>query len=136
LAAGKLNEAIPMNLLQVHATLANACLIFSLIIAGYGFVQYFRKQGVDSNFLGTLAAGELLFVAQGVVGIVLFASGAAAGAPRILIHILYGTVLVISIPGTYAVIRGRDTRREALIYAVIGLFLAGITLRAMYTALH
>ncbi len=123
-----------MTLTQVHATLANACLLFSLIIAGYGFLLYLRRRGVDSNFWGTLAAGELLFLAQGVLGVILFASGLRAA--RTLVHVLYGIVLVISIPGAYAVTRGRDTRREVLIYAVIGLFLAGIALRAMYTALH
>ena len=121
-----------MNLPQIHGALANACLLFSLIIAGYGFLLYFRKAGVDSNYWGTLAAGELLFVAQGVLGIVLFATGLSAA--RMLVHALYGIVLVISIPGTYALTRGRDTRREVLIYAIIGLFLAGITLRAMFTA--
>ena len=121
-----------MNLPQIHGALANACLLFSLIIAGYGFLLYFRQRGVDSSFWGTLAAGELLFLAQGVLGIVLFASGLSAA--RMLVHALYGIVLVIAIPGTYALTRGRDTRREALIYAIIGLFLAGITLRAMFTA--
>lgn len=123
-----------MSLTQVHGALANACLIFSLIIAGYGFLLYWRRRGVDSNYWGTLAAGELLFLAQGVLGIILFASGLRAA--RTLVHALYGIVLVISIPGTYALTRGRDTRREVLIYAIIGLFLAGITLRAMTTALH
>ena len=121
-----------MTLTDVHATLANACLLFSLIIAGYGFLLYFRRRGIDSNFWGTLAAGELLFVAQGVLGIILFAGGLRPA--RTLVHILYGIVLVITIPGTYAVTRGRDTRREVLIYAIIGLFLAGIALRAMFTA--
>jgi heme A synthase len=123
-----------MSLPQIHGALANACLIFSLIIAGYGFLLYFRQKGVDSNFWGTLAAGELLFLAQGVLGIVLFASGQSAA--RMLVHALYGIVLVISLPGAYALTRGRDTRREVLIYAIIGLFLAGVTLRAMFTAQH
>ncbi len=120
-----------MSLTQVHSALANACLIFSLIIAGYGFILYLRRGGVESNYWGTLAAGELLFVAQGVVGVILFAIGLR---PAQWVHILYGVVLVITLPGTYALTRGRDARREAIIYAIIGLFLAGVTLRAMSTA--
>ena len=123
-----------MNLSQIHAALANACLIFSLIIAGYGFLLYLRHRGIDSNFWGTVAAGELLFLAQGIVGVLLYASGLSVA--RTWVHALYGIVLVISLPGTYALTRGRDTRREVLIYAIIGLFLAGITLRAMGTAQH
>jgi len=123
-----------MDITQIHGALANACLIFSLIIAGYGFLLYFRQRGIDANFWGTVAAGELLFVAQGVVGIILYASGLRAA--RTLVHVLYGIVLVITLPGAYALTRGRDTRREAVIYAIIGLFLAGITLRAIFTATH
>ena len=121
-----------MSVQQIHSALANACLIFSLIIAGYGFFLYFRQRGIDSSFWGTLAAGELLFLAQGVVGILLYAGGLRV--PRTWVHALYGIVLVITLPGAYALTRGRDSRSEALIYAILGLFLAGITLRAMSTA--
>jgi heme A synthase len=123
-----------MSLPQIHSALANACLIFSLIIAGYGFLLYFRQRGIDSNYWGTLAAGELLFLAQGVLGVLLYASGLRAA--RTLVHALYGIVLVITLPGAYALTRSRDSRREALIYAILGLFLAGVTLRAMFTAAH
>jgi len=121
-----------MDLTQIHGALANACLIFSLIIAGYGFVLYFMGRGIDANYWGTVAAGELLFVAQGLVGVLLYASGLRPS--RDWVHVLYGLVLLITLPGTYAITRGRDSRREAIIYAIIGLFLAGITLRAMSTA--
>jgi hypothetical protein len=68
-----------------------------------------------------------------VVGIMLFVQG---GEPsRGWIHYLYGIVIVISLPGLYAFTRGRDTRREALMYAFIGVFLAGIALRSSDTAL-
>src|SRR5712692_10735195 len=105
-----------MTLPQIHGALANACLIFSLIIAAYGLWRYLSKQGIDANFWGVLAAGELLFLAQGVVGLVVLASGLQAA--RTVVHGLYGIVLVISLPGAYALTRGRDTRREAAIYAV------------------
>ena len=121
-----------MDLIQIHGALANACLIFSLIIAGYGFLLYFTGRGIDSNFWGTVAAGELLFLAQGVVGVLLYAQGLRPA--RDWVHVLYGLVLVISLPGAYAITRGRDSRRETVIYAIIGLFLAGVTLRAMSTA--
>jgi len=123
-----------MSLPQIHSALANACLIFSLIIAAYGFFLYFRQQGIDSNFWGTLAAGELLFLAQGIFGALVYASGLRA--IRTEVHALYGIVLVITLPGAYALTRSRDSRREALIYGILGLFLAGVTLRAMFTAAH
>ena|SRR3990172_4132108 len=121
-----------MSLTQVHAAIATACLIFSLIIGVYGAARYFRGLGVDASYWGALAAGELLYVAQGVLGVLLLVEGMRPA--RSLVHLLYGVVIIIVLPAAYGFTRGRDTRREAAIYALIGLFLAGISLRAMSTA--
>jgi hypothetical protein len=122
-----------MPLHTVHGGLSNACLLFSLIIAGYGLLTFIRNQTIAPAFWGALVIGEVLYLAQMVVGILLFAQG---GEPsRGWLHYLYGIVIVISLPGLYAFTRGRDTRREALLYAFIGVFLAGIALRASDTAL-
>ena len=121
-----------MTLLQIHNSLANACVIFSLVVGAYGFWRYFRRQGVGADYWGMLATGELLYLAQGMVGVALFLTGLRPA--RTAVHILYGVLLVIVLPGAYAYTRGRDGRREALTYALIGLFLAGVGLRAMITA--
>jgi uncharacterized protein YybS (DUF2232 family) len=120
-----------MSLPLIHGGLATACLIYSLILAGYSFWRYFRGQGIDSAMWGVLVVGEVLYLSQGVLGGLLLAQGLRTA--RTWIHILYGIVMVITVPGTYALTRGRDSRREAAIYGVIGLFLAGIALRAMTT---
>lgn len=121
-----------MSLSLLHGGLSNACAIYSLIIFGYGIWSYFRNQGVSSTYLGILIIGELLYVAQMVLGIGLALQG---GVPaRGWVHYLYGVVLVIALPALYAYVRGRDTRREALMYALMGLFLTGISLRGMTTA--
>jgi hypothetical protein len=74
----------------------------------------------------------LLYIAQGLVGVALYLLGARPA--RVWVHILYGVLLVITVPGAFAYMRGRDSRREALIYGLVGLFLAGVSLRAIYTA--
>lgn len=122
-----------MTLPQLHNGLANACTLFSLIIFGYGLLSFFRGHGITGAYLGVIVIGELLFIAQMVIGIVLFAG--ALSPARGWVHYLYGVVLVIALPSLYAFVRGRDTRREALMYALMGLFLAGISLRAVSTAL-
>jgi len=66
------------------------------------------------------------------VGGLLYLGGARPA--RIEVHILYGVLLVIVLPATFAYLRGRDERREALIYGLVGLFLAGVSLRAIVTA--
>ncbi len=120
-----------MSLPAIHGGLATACLIFSLILAGYSFWRYFRGQGINSAMWGVLVVGEVLYLAQGVLGGLLLAQGLRTA--RTWIHILYGIVMVITVPGAYALTRGRDSRREAAIYGVLGLFLAGVALRAMTT---
>jgi len=123
-----------MNFVQIHDGLFRASLIFSLIIAGYGFWLFFRRKSVDGNYWGILATGELLFLAQGVAGLAIFFLFPDLRPVRSWQHMLYGAVLTLTIPGAYAYLRGKDERREVLMYALIGLFLAGVTLRAQITA--
>jgi hypothetical protein len=122
-----------MTLVQLHGTLATACLIFSIIVAGYGFLRYFRGQGVDGNFLGTVAVAEVLYLVQFVLGLALLATDAPRPA-RLWVHVLYGSVLVLMFPAAYGFTRGSDSRREMVVYALMALFLIGITLRSMSTA--
>jgi len=123
-----------MTLAQVHGGLANACLIFSLLIGGFSFWAYFRNLGVDGNLWGILAMGEVLYVAQGLLGLTLYFTTRVLPEGWRWVHILYGVVLVISLPGAFAYSRGKDDRRAALVYAIVGLFLAGVSLRAAGTA--
>ncbi len=118
----------------VHNGLANACLIFSLIIAGYSLLIFIRNQSLTPGFFGALVIAELLYLAQAAVGVGLWLQG---GVPaRDWVHYLYGVVQVIGLPGLYATTRGRDTRLEALYYFAMSVFLAGIALRAAETAIH
>jgi formate hydrogenlyase subunit 3/multisubunit Na+/H+ antiporter MnhD subunit len=121
-----------MTLSQVHDALANASLIFSLIIGVYGFGRYFTGQGINASFWGVLASGQLLYMVQAGTGLWLMLAGFRAA--RMGVHILYGVILVLVLPGLYAATRGRDGRREQIMYALVGLFLAGVSLRAMATA--
>jgi hypothetical protein len=121
-----------MTLAQIHEGLARACVIFSLIIGLYGLWRFLRRQGVGANLFGILAAGELLYVAQAAVGFWLYGLGGRPARPGV--HILYGILMIITLPAAYAFLRGRDERREALIYGLVGLFLAGVALRAIFTA--
>ena len=121
-----------MPLSAIHLGLARACALFSLLIGLYGLWLFYRKQKVDGNFFGVMAVGELLYLAQGLVGALIYLGGRRPENFR-SVHILYGIVLVITLPGAYAYLRGGDERRETLIYGFIGLFLAGVSLRATFT---
>lgn len=121
-----------MNILNIlHSGLSNTLLLFLLALGVWGFWNYLRGDGVTGSYWGALAIGEGLIVVVAVIGIVLYLLG---GQPaRGILHILYGIVAVISLPSAFFFTRGRSDRPEALIYAVMALFLAGITYRLQTT---
>jgi hypothetical protein len=120
-----------MTLTMVHASLANTSLLFAVIAGVWGIALRLRHRGIDGNYWGILAVGELLFLGQGLLGAYLWFSGARPG--RMGIHILYGVVLIIGLPAYYAITKGRDDENAALAFGVLCLFLAAISLRAAVT---
>ena len=120
-----------MPLTQIHARLAISALMFVVILTLWGFWRYFRKQGLDGNYWGALATLEVLILAQGALGIFLWYSGLRPGHGGM--HVLYGIVSAITLPAAYAFTKGRDARREMLIYSLALIFLAGVAARAMLT---
>lgn len=120
-----------MTLTLVHARLGTAMLLFLSVAGVWGLATFFLRRGISGSYWGILAAGEILILAQMIVGIILWIEGAR---PARTIHVLYGIVAAISIPGYYAYTRGQDDRRTSLAYGLICLFLVGISIRAMGTA--
>jgi hypothetical protein len=118
-------------LLTMHARLLFTILLFFGALTIWGFVNFLRGQAISGGYRGALAIGELLMIAQCLIGVALLLGGRHAF--REAIHMLYGVVTVITLPGTFAYTRGRDSRYEQLIYAVVCLFLCGVALRAMET---
>lgn len=121
-----------MDILRIiHTNLSTSVLLFMLALAIWGFWNYLRGAGVTGSYWGTLVIGEILLVAEALFGVILLVMG---GVPlRGWLHVLYGIVAVISLPSAFAFTRGRSGRYEVLIYALIGLFLAGIATRAQST---
>ena len=68
-----------MGLTFIHANLANTVMLFMLIAGTWGVVLHFRKQGIGGNYWGILAVGELLVLAQGALGGILWVGGALPG---------------------------------------------------------
>jgi hypothetical protein len=118
-------------LLTIHARLLITILLFFGALAIWGFVNFLRGQPISGGYRGALAIGELLMIAEFLFGAALLLGGRQPY--REGIHILYGIVAIITLPGTFAYTRGRDSRYEQLIYAIVCLFLCGIALRALET---
>ena len=92
--------------------------------------SYFRGHGISSNYWGALVIGELVMLAQGVLGIVLVISGRM---PADIIHFLYGVLVALSWPGVYIYTNARTGRSEAVIYALVSFFIFGLAIRAVMT---
>jgi hypothetical protein len=120
-----------MSLLEFHGRLGSTAMLFALGLGVWGLILFFRKQGPGGSYLGGLVIGEVVFVLQAVLGGVLYFSGFTLANA---VHILYGALGVITLPAAYAYTRGATNRREALIYAIVCLFLFGVSLRAISTA--
>jgi hypothetical protein len=115
----------------LHARLLITILLFFGVLTIWGLVGYLRGQAISGSYKGALAIGELLMLAQFLIGVLLLIGGVQPF--RLSIHILYGIVAIVTLPATFAYTRGRDDRWEQLIYVVVCLFLCGIALRALGT---
>jgi len=115
----------------LHARLLVTILLFFGILSLWGLVNYLRGRSISGSYKGALAIGELLMLSEFIIGVLLLLGGAQPF--RLSIHILYGVVAIIMLPGTFAYTRGRDDRWEQLIYVAVCLFLCGIALRALST---
>jgi uncharacterized membrane protein len=120
-----------MSLSVIHGGLSRTALLFTLILAVWGLWRFLRKQGVDPSYSGALAIAEILFVIQAILGGLLYLTGEVPA--RGGVHVLYGMVGILAIPAAFVYTKGGNSRREMLIYALLLLFLFGISLRAIGT---
>ena len=121
-----------MSLAEMHARLGNTALYFTAAMAIWGLWRFFRRQGVDSNYWGAMVIAEVLYLLQASLGLFVYLSGAGE-LDKQYIHILYGVVAVLVVPGVFVYARGDEQRRSSLVYAVSFLFLVGIILRSAST---
>lgn len=121
-----------MTLIEFHGRLANTALFYIVIMAIWGLWKFFRRQSMDSSYWGALVIAEILLLVQASLGAYMLLSGVGNLAGQGM-HILYGVVSVLVIPGVFFYTRGDQERRVLLLYGVFCLFLVGIILRAMDT---
>jgi hypothetical protein len=116
---------------SIHGWLGNTSLLFFTFLSIWGFIRFFRKQGVDSNYWGAMAIGEVLLLIQVLLGVWLYFG--LGLRPARGIHLLYGFLTPTLIPGIYAYTKGRVDRPESLAYATALLITAALVMRAVFT---
>ncbi len=124
------------TLVNIHHALSNTAWLFFLILGLWGLFRAIRGQSVNGNYLGAAFIGQLIFVAQAIMGGILWAGGGSAQIQRPEIHLLYGVFALIFLPFVYlSVLRGDDTNRAQWVLAFTTLFLFGIALRSINTSI-
>lgn len=93
--------------------------------------MFFRRQGPSGGYRSTVWLTEGLFVLQGLVGLLLVVGG---NRPHDTLHWLYGVLLVLALPIAMGYNAGRAERQQSLIFGIVALFMAGLTIRALTTA--
>jgi len=119
------------TLVQIHGVLSNSAVLFFLLLGIWGLYRAIRKYGVDGSYMGALVIGELIFVAQAALGIIIALGGGTPG--RGIVHYIYGAFALVALPGLFAFTRGDDSNTAQWYYALATLFLFGVATRAITT---
>ena len=120
-----------MSLTDVHGRLSTAVLVYTVILGVWGIYSFLRQREVSEGYWGALVVAELLIMAQGLLGGVLWYQGAEL---RRGVHMLYGVMTALGIPAVFVYTRGREGRAENLAYGSAALFVAALAYRAVVTA--
>lgn len=115
---------------DLHSRLALSAIFFAFAMGAWAAFLFFRGKSIASSYWGALVIGELLMVAQGVIGIIMVLTGLR---PADLLHFLYGVLVALAWPGTYVYTNARQGRTEAGIYALVSFFIFGLAIRALMT---
>ncbi|MFQ3663439.1 MAG: hypothetical protein SNJ69_13720 [Chloroflexaceae bacterium] len=117
---------------QLHSRLQLTLTALMAVLVIWALVCALRGR-VGQSYIGSVWVAQLLIVAQCGLGALLLARNLALAGPLAL-HIIYGVVAVLLLPGAIAYNRGRAGRGEALVFATICLFLLVVVARAYETA--
>jgi hypothetical protein len=124
-----------MSLAQIHDGLANTTVLFVAALGIWALVLRFTSRPLNSGWFGAALMGEILIIAQGALGGLLYLQGLDTELARPFMHILYGVVAVICLPAAQSYFGHlEDENTKTLAMAAACFFLWGILLRASYVA--
>lgn len=127
-----------MPITEIHARLSDTATLFIAFIGIWALFLRFRNRPLDSSWYGAAVVGELLLVAQFLLGGYLYLGfGLGTMLPRPFMHILYGIVSILTLPAAYGYFGNlEDEKVKALAMGATALFLWGIILRASQVATY
>lgn len=119
-----------MFLTDLHCRVGLAVIFFAFALGVWGVIAFLRGMGVTGSYVGALIIGEILILAQAVMGVLLIVSGRF---PMDGLHLLYGIVIPLAWAAVYVYTRGAQTRREMIIYGVMSFIVMGLGIRGIMT---
>ena len=123
-----------MTISQIHASLAQSATLFMAVLSIWTLFYAIRNKELDGNWFGAALIGEVLIVAQFVLGLYIYLSG-DHNLPRPFLHILYAMVTVISLPAAYGYLsRMMEGRALTIALATVVIFLTIILNRTSVVA--
>lgn len=118
----------------IHKLLANTVWLYLFIVGLWGLFRAIRGQGLDGNYLGSVAIGQVLIYVQAVLGAFVFMGGNRPTDG--FMHWLYGAFSLFFLPFVYFVwLQGDDSNRGQWVMGFATLFMFGIALRSMTTGI-
>ncbi|MBI5878542.1 MAG: hypothetical protein HZB53_12910 [Chloroflexi bacterium] len=128
-----MNVELVAAIAPIHRQLAISGILYMGAAGLIGITMWVRRKPQDANYRGILSIGWVLGLVIGALGLIMLLAGAN---PRDPIHILYGIVTAISVPGmgAWQIQRGHSDLVKPRFYAITALFVMGVMIRGMMTA--
>jgi hypothetical protein len=116
---------------DVHALLARVVLVLVIVTAAWSVILVAGRRPIRPGLVGGLAWIVILVGATGLLGI---ADAASAGWPRDPLHIVYGVLTALVLPGAWVIARARpEPRRTVLVLAVASVVQVILVIRLFQT---
>lgn len=84
---------------QFHGFFATAVVAYLLVAGIWGLLEARRGAGLSGSYAGILVIAQIMVTLQALAGIALLVTGRV---PQDWLHLVYGAVAALVIPGTYA----------------------------------
>jgi hypothetical protein len=108
------------SLAPLTVILNNAYILYCLALGIWAGMLWLRDQPLSGNFWGAMWLAAVLAAASLTIGII----RAVGGEQFRAVYWLYEVFFILVLPGTFALLRGRDDRNAAAIFAGIAIFSA------------
>ena len=122
-----------MNIFATLGTILHtAYTLFCFALGAWAGIQYVRGQGLGGQFWGAMWTAT----GMAAVGLLLWLGRSLAGEQLRSVYLLYELYFIIVLPGTFALLRGRDDRTAAGIFCIICIFTALAAISAADPSRH